>query len=110
MPVVQLHARATRAGVRRGQTVDVRLLVTARAASTALVAVQFYLPGSRSPAFQVPLRDVHFRAGRARRLSAHLRVPARARMGQWQVKVGVFDPDWRRLYVWLEDAGRFTVS
>jgi hypothetical protein len=108
-PVLRLDTTTDRSAVRRGRRIVVSVRVRALEPATTLVAVQLYPPGARRPAYQVPFRGERFRAGRARRLRLFFDVPRDAPRGEWRVKVGVFDPDWKRLYLWSESAAAFTV-
>lgn len=109
-PVLRLTTTTDRTSVRRGRRVVVSVRVHALEPATTLVAVQLYPPGARRPAHQVPFRGERFRANKPRRLRLFFDVPRDAKTGEWRVKVGVFDPDWKRLYLWSENAAAFTVG
>lgn len=108
-PVLRLTAHTDRRAVRRGKRIIVSVRILALEPATTLVAVQLYPPGARRPSYQLPFHGEHFRAHKARRLRLRFNVPSNAPAGEWTVKVGVFDPDWKRLYLWNENAARFTV-
>ncbi|MCW2968227.1 MAG: hypothetical protein JWM71_1999 [Solirubrobacteraceae bacterium] len=108
-PALRLSAHTDRSAVRRGHKIVVSVLITAREPADALVAVQLYPPGARRPSYQLPFRGQHFHANTPRRLRLRFNVPRGARLGKWTIKIGVFDPDWKRLYLWSEDAAQFTV-
>ena len=108
-PVLRVAAATDRRAVRRGGRVSITVRVQALEPATTLVAVQLYRPGATSPTHQVPFRGQRFRRGTTRRLRVRFEVPRDARAGTWKVKVGVFDPDWQRLYLWKEDAASFAV-
>lgn len=108
-PVIRLRTTTDRPAVRRGQRIVISVRVNALEPATTLVAVQLYRPGAKRPSYQLPFRGEHFRKGRPRRLRLRFNVPADARRGRWSVKVGVFDPDWKQLYVWSENAAQFIV-
>ena len=73
------------------------------------MAVQFYKPGAKNPTGQIAYRGQYFRGGKTRTYSAAYRVPGSARTGDWTVKVGVFDPDFKKLWAWSERAATFKV-
>lgn len=108
-PVLRLRTTTDRTAVRPGRRLVVTVRVHALEPTTTLVAVQLYRPGASRPTYQLPFRDERFRKNRPRRLRLRFAVPRDAPRGEWRVKVGVFDPDWKRLYLWSEDAARFTV-
>lgn len=108
-PVLRLRTTTDRPSVRRGRRIVISVRVHALEPATTLVAVQLYRPGSRRPTYQLPFRGEHFRKDRPRRLRLRFNVPADAPQGTWRVKVGVFDPDWKRLYLWSEHAAQFEV-
>lgn len=108
-PVLRVSARADRRAVRPGGRVAVTVRVHALEPARTLVAVQLYRPGAARPTQQVALRGQRFRKNRPRRLRVTFRLPGNARPGTWRVKVGVFDPDWTRLYLWRENAASFRV-
>lgn len=108
-PRLRISARTDRRTVRRGRPIGVTVRVVSAGPATALVAVQLYPPGARRPAYQRPFRAQRLRAQVPRRLRLRFSVPRGAVPGRWRVKVGVFDPDWRRLYRWSEDAAGFVV-
>ena len=97
------------ATVRRGRSTTVTVRVTATRSVKAVVAVQFYAPGATKPTAQVDYRGQSLRAGKRKLYAATYKVPARARAGRWQVKVGVFDPDFEKLLHWSGSATSFTV-
>jgi hypothetical protein len=109
-PVLRLRTTTDRRSVRRGGRIVVSVRVHALEPATTLVAVQLYRPGARRPTYQLPFRGEHFRRNRPRRLRLRFNVPANAPTGTWRVKVGVFDPDWKRLYLWSEHAAQFEVT
>lgn len=108
IPRLALTAGTSSSVVRRGKRLIVSLRITARGAARALVAVQLYPPGAVRARYQLPFRNQRFGAT-PRRLRLRFNVPANAARGVWQVKVGIFDPDWKKLYLWTENAARFTV-
>jgi hypothetical protein len=108
-PVLRLRTTTDRPSVRRGGRIVVSVRVHALEPATTLVAVQLYRPGAKRPTYQLPFRGEHFRRNRPRRLRLRFNVPANAPTGTWRVKVGVFDPDWKRLYLWSEHAAQFEV-
>ncbi|MCW2990867.1 MAG: hypothetical protein JWM73_1461 [Solirubrobacterales bacterium] len=108
-PVLRLRTTTDRKAVRRGKRIIVSVRIHALEPATTLVAVQLYRPGAGRPTYQLPFRGEHFRKDKPRRLRLRFDVPRDAAVGQWKVKVGVFDPDWKRLYLWSENAAQFTV-
>lgn len=108
-PRMRISARPRTRTVRRGRTLRVDVRVTARDTARGLVAVQLYRPGARTPTRQVPFRSQRLRRGKTRRYTARFRVPSDAPRGTWRVKVGVFDPDWEKLWAWQPDGGRVSV-
>jgi hypothetical protein len=109
-PVLRMRTTTDRAAVRRGHRIVISVRINALEPATTLVAVQLYRPGSKRPSYQLPFRGEHFRKGHPRRLRLRFNVPRNARRGRWTVKVGVFDPDWKRLYLWSEQAAQFDVK
>lgn len=108
-PVLRMRTTTDRPAVRRGRRIIVSVRIHALEPASTLVAVQLYRPGARRPTYQLPFRGEHFRKDRPRRLRLRFDVPAAAPTGTWRVKVGVFDPDWKRLYLWSEHAAQFEV-
>ena len=104
-----IRTSRTHATVRRGRTTSVTVRVTSTRSVKAVVAVQFYAPGASRPTAQVDYRGQSLKAGKRKRYTAKYKVPARARAGRWQVKVGVFDPDFKKLWHWSGSATSFTV-
>lgn len=109
-PVLRLKTSTDRTAVRRGHPIVVSVRVHALEPATTLVAIQLYRPGAAKPTYQLPYRGEHFRKDRPRRLRLRFNVPKDATTGTWTVKVGVFDPDWKQLYLWSENAAQFVVS
>jgi len=95
--------------VRRGSTLRVDVRVTASSTALTTVVAQLYQPGGSKPLRQHAFRAQRLRGGVPRRYVASFRIPRGARTGTWSVKVGVFDPDWQRLWGWLPDGGRIKV-
>jgi hypothetical protein len=108
-PSLRITSRPRSRAARRGGTIRVDVRVTARTTARGLLAVQLYRPGASKPTRQVPFRGQRFRKGIPRRYVARFSVPRDAPRGTWRVKVGVFDPDWRRLWSWKEQGGRIVV-
>lgn len=108
-PRMRIRGRFSKRTYRRGQTVRLTLRATSASAAQVLVAVQLYAPGAAEPTYQVPFRSQRFRARVAKTFTVRYRLPAGARTGGWKVKVGVFDPDWKRLLVWRPSVGSFRV-
>jgi hypothetical protein len=108
-PRLRVSARTSRRMVSRGKPIDVIVRVTSAGPASTLVAVQLYAPGAAKPAYQLPFRNQRLRALVPRNLRLRFTVPRSASAGRWRIKVGVFDPDWKRLYRWTEDAGGFVV-
>jgi len=108
-PVLRVSASTSRASIKRGQRLFIDINVTSKGPAKALVAVQLFPPGAKRAAYQLPFRNQRFHDGRRRTLRLRFNVPRAAPTGQWVVKVGVFDPDWKRLYLWTEHAAQFTV-
>jgi hypothetical protein len=108
-PVLRLTASASQPAIRRGHRLFIDVDVTSKGPARALVAVQLFPPGSRRPAYQLPFRNQRFHDGRRKTLRLRFNVPRDAPIGTWVVKVGVFDPDWTRLYLWTEHAAQFNV-
>lgn len=88
--------------------VRIRLRVTSAQTARGLVAVQVYAPGATKPTWQRPFRAQRFRAKVARTYVTDF-TARDGRPGTWQVKAGVFDPQWRRLWKWAPSVGRFSV-
>ncbi len=110
-PSVVVKAAAVRRSVTRGATARLVLRLTSREAAQLVVAVQLYAPGAgTSPTYQVAFRGQRLRAGVPRRYGVAYRVPAAARAGRWTVKVGLFDPSFRRLLVWRPGGRRLRRS
>jgi hypothetical protein len=95
---------------RRGGAVTATVRVRATRSTRAVVAVQFYAPGASSPTGQVAFRGQRFTGTRTKTYRARYAVPKGARRGGWKVKVGVFDPDFKTLWQWSENAAAFTVG
>ncbi|MCW3017243.1 MAG: hypothetical protein JWO02_4335 [Solirubrobacterales bacterium] len=109
-PSVLVKATAVTRRVARGSTARLVVRLTSREAAHVVVAVQLYQPGAGStPTYQMAFRGQRLRAGVPRRYRVNYRVPASARTGGWKVKVGLFDPDFRKLLVWRPNAAAFTV-
>lgn len=108
-PRMRISGRLSQRTYRRGQTVRLTLRATSASAARVLVAVQLYAPGATEPTYQVPFRAQRFRARVPKAYTVRYEVPAGARAGGWKVKVGVFDPDWKRLLVWRPSVGSFRV-
>lgn len=108
-PALRLRTTTDRPAVRRGRRLVVTVRVHALETATTLVAVQIYRPGAGRPSYQLPFRGEHFRKNSPRRLRLYFDVPRDAPQGRWKIKVGVFDTDWRRLYLWSENAAQFDV-
>jgi hypothetical protein len=109
-PVLRMRTTTDRRAVRRGRRIIVSVRIEALEPANTLVAVQLYRPGAGKPTYQLPFHGQHFSKHQPRRLRLRFNVPRDAPIGVWTVKVGVFDPDWHRLYLWSENAARFTVS
>ncbi|MFL5845339.1 MAG: hypothetical protein ACJ762_11645 [Solirubrobacteraceae bacterium] len=109
-PLLRLQTTTDRPSVRRGRRIIVSVRIHALEPANTLVAVQLYRPGAGKPTYQLPFRGEHFAKNKPRRLRLRFDVPRNAPVGEWRVKVGVFDPDWKRLYLWSENAARFSVS
>lgn len=107
-PALRLTASTSQPVVRRGHRIFVSVRISSRGPARTLVAVQLFPPGARRPAYQLPFHDQRF-SGRPRVLKLRFNVPRGAPRGRWLVKVGVFDPDWKRLYLWSEHAAQFVV-
>ncbi len=101
-------SRAT-STVRRGRTAQVTVRVTASRSVKAVLAVQFYAPGASKPTGQVDFRGQSLRGKQQRRYVARFKIRSGAATGRWQVKVGVFDPDFKTLWHWSGSATSFTV-
>ena len=87
--------------------VVVRVRAIAPKAARGVLAIQLYKPGAgTTPTLQQDFRALRFRAGVPRTFTARF-APRGA--GRWQVKVGLFDEDFRKLLVWQPDAARFTL-
>ena len=108
-PRMRITGRLSQRTYARGTTVKLTLRATSAAAARVLVAVQLYAPGAAEPTHQVPFRAQRFRARVPKTYTVRYKLPAGARTGGWKVKVGVFDPDWRKLLVWRPSVGSFTV-
>jgi hypothetical protein len=109
-PSVIVKAAAVRRRVRRGSTARFVVRVTSREVANVVVAVQLYRPGAgRTPTYQMAFRGQRLRAGTPRSYRVGYRLPAAARTGRWKVKVGLFDPNFKRLLVWRPNAAAFIV-
>ena len=108
-PVLRVSASTSSPVIRRGHRLFIDVHVTSKGPARALVAVQLFPPGSKRPSYQLPFRNQRFHDGRRRTLRLRFNVPGNAATGRWTVKVGVFDPDWQRLYLWTEHAAQFVV-
>lgn len=97
------------ATVRRGRSASITVRVTASTSVKAVIAVQFYKPGATKPTAQVDYRGQSLKGNTRRIYTAQYKIPSGARTGRWQVKVGVFDPDFKQLLKWSGSATSFTV-
>src|SRR5206468_449212 len=95
-PVLRVRTSTSSPAVRRGHRLFITVRVTSKGPARALVAVQLFPPNAKRPAYQLPFRNQRLPDGRARVLRLRFNVPRNAPRGGWVVKVGVFDPDWRR--------------
>lgn len=110
-PVVAVKTTVLTRRVTHGGTVRLSVRLTSRSAARLVVAVQLYAPGAgTTPTHQSAFRGQRLRAGVPRTFRVSYRLPAGARPGGWQVKVGLFDPNFRKLLVWRPAAGRFAVG
>jgi hypothetical protein len=110
-PTVAVRTTILKRHVTRGGTVRMTVRLTSRRAVRVVVAVQLYRPhAGTTPTHQSAFRDQRLRAGVPRTYRVSYRVPAGAETGRWQVKVGLFDPDFKRLLVWRPAAGSFDVG
>lgn len=108
-PRMRIATTLSQRTYRRGTTVRAKVRVTSATRADVLVAVQLFAPGASRPTFQQPFRGQRFRGGLPRRYVVRYKLPHGARVGGWMVKVGVFDPDFKRLLVWRPAAGAFVV-
>ena len=73
-----------------------------------MVAIQFYAPGA-VPTGQVDFRGQSLRGKKRKLFTARYKIRPGAATGRWQVKVGVFDPDFKKLWHWSGSATSFSV-
>jgi hypothetical protein len=108
-PSVLVKAFAARPRVAAGTTARVTVRLTSRQTAKLVVAVQLYRPGGGTkPTYQMAFRGQRLRAGVPRTYRVSYRIPAGLK-GHWQVKVGLFDADFRKLLVWRPLAAAFRV-
>jgi len=109
-PRLRIKGHVSARSVRRGASITVTVRVTSGSTAATLVAIQLYGPGKKKAfSAQQAFKDQKLRKRVPRRFTMRFKVPAGAARGRWTVKVGVFNPDWNRLYSWTDNAGTFTV-
>jgi hypothetical protein len=92
-----------------GQRVPIDVKVTGTVGLKALVAVQvFHTNGKEGPKQQWDNQE--FRPGETKAFTLIWNVPADVETGEYVVKVGVFTPNWSKVYDWNDSAATFTVS
>jgi len=104
-----IEVTSTPESVKPGETVQVNLTVTSRAASDALVDIQLYAPDGRQ-VLQKDWDDQSFDLGESQSYTAEWTPFPGDQGGEYTVKVGIFNPGWGILYQWEDQADHFTVD
>lgn len=106
---VRVSGSAAPTAAAPGTTITLTTKVRSSAARTVLVDVELYGPDGARTA-QKFWTSQALTAGRTRTWSTTVRLPATARAGTYQVRVGVFGNGWSPLLAWNGDAARVSVG
>jgi hypothetical protein len=101
------RAHVARSSVRRGGTVAIRAAFRATKAQRSLISIEVYRGSTQ--VFQKTFDNALLRKDRVRSFLAHWKVPAGAPTGAYEVRLGVFAPNFKGLRTWNPSAARITV-
>ncbi|MGE3267711.1 MAG: hypothetical protein AB7P40_03115 [Chloroflexota bacterium] len=109
VPNIALQATATPAGARAGETVSLSVSATSVSDIVALVDVEIHDQDDTKVA-QWVFSDQALNAGKPRAYAVTWEIPSSLPPGDYEVKIGVFEPGWTALHGWKTGAAMVTVS
>ena len=93
-----------------GGAVDVTATITSATATNILVDIEIWPPGGTVAIYQVWFDGQAFAAGQQRSYPVRWQIPAGTSLGTYEVKLGVFAPQWATTLAWTNGAGSFAVT